>query len=798
MNQSASKSILILLILLGFVSACDRPAAKKDHLKLWYRQPADARVKDNPDAWVDDTAWLSALPLGNGSLGAMVFGDVNFERIQLNEKSLWSGSPDDNDSPAALAALEEIRKLLFEGKYRDATELTNRTQICKGAGSGHGNGTNVPYGSYQTLGDLWIDFGNAGEYSNYYRELDLNDAVVRINYTQNGVDFQREIFISQPDQVMVVRFTASRPGSISLSCTMSRPERFYTYSDQNQLIMEGALADGKGGVGMHYMARLSAICQNGEQTVDDENINIKEADEVIMLLSASTDYVARYPDYCCRDFVAITDEAISEASKLSFGNLLERHLEEYQKYYNRVNLELSSGQAINLPTDERIKNFRKNPDDPRLAALIFQYGRYLLISSSRPGTLPANLQGIWASKIQTPWNGDYHTNINVQMNYWPAGVTNLAEMQLPLFDLIEMLVEPGSRTAHVHYGANGWLVHPITNVWGYTAPGEVALWGLHTAAGAWLCSHIAEHYRFERDKKFIERMYLTMKGSVAFYLDWLVADPATGKLVSGPAGSPENSFIAPDGSICQISMGPSHDQQVIRQLFMDFLFLSNEMGVNDDFTQKVDLALKNLAVTGIGRDGRLMEWPEEFEEAEPGHRHMSHMFALHPGSQITPQETPELADAARKSLDFRMAHGGGHTGWSAAWLISLYARLQESEKALGSLHTVITKSTSPNLFGIYPPFQIDANFGTTAGIAEMLIQSQDGKIHLLPALPSSWKDGKVTGLKARGGFTVDMDWKSGQLIKAEVRSESGGRVMVSYKNELQELTIKPGTSVRFK
>mgnify|MGYP000989400591 FL=1 len=691
-----------------------------------------------------------------------------------------------------------MRKLVFYWNYPDATELTNRTQICKGAGSGHGNGTNVPYGSYQTLGDLWIDFGNAGEYSNYYRELDLNDAVVRINYTQNGVDFQREIFISQPDQVMVVRFTASRPGSISLSCTMSRPERFYTYSDQNQLIMEGALADGKGGVGMHYMARLSAICQNGEQTVDDENINIKEADEVIMLLSASTDYVARYPDYCCRDFVAITDEAISEASKLSFGNLLERHLEEYQKYYNRVNLELSSGQAINLPTDERIKNFRKNPDDPRLAALIFQYGRYLLISSSRPGTLPANLQGIWASKIQTPWNGDYHTNINVQMNYWPAGVTNLAEMQLPLFDLIEMLVEPGSRTAHVHYGANGWLVHPITNVWGYTAPGEVALWGLHTAAGAWLCSHIAEHYRFERDKKFIERMYLTMKGSVAFYLDWLVADPATGKLVSGPAGSPENSFIAPDGSICQISMGPSHDQQVIRQLFMDFLFLSNEMGVNDDFTQKVDLALKNLAVTGIGRDGRLMEWPEEFEEAEPGHRHMSHMFALHPGSQITPQETPELADAARKSLDFRMAHGGGHTGWSAAWLISLYARLQESEKALGSLHTVITKSTSPNLFGIYPPFQIDANFGTTAGIAEMLIQSQDGKIHLLPALPSSWKDGKVTGLKARGGFTVDMDWKSGQLIKAEVRSESGGRVMVSYKNELQELTIKPGTSVRFK
>jgi alpha-L-fucosidase 2 len=790
-------SIIVFTLLLMISCNSVKTETEKSNLKLWYNQSADASVPDDPNGWKDDPEWLKALPLGNGSLGVMVFGDVNRERLQLSEESMWSGSPEDNDNPEAASAFPEIRRLLFEGKYKEATELTNKTQICKGLGSGHGNGAKVPFGCFQTLGDLWIDNGRQSPYTNYYRELDLDNAVVKVRYSQDEVNFEREIFTSQPDQVMVARFTADKAGQISFTCTLTRPEKFSTYSENGQLIMSGALFDGKGGDGLQYMTRLKALNKNGTIRFEDNKLIVENADEVTLFLSASTDHLLEYPVYKGRDYKNITNQNIEKATGKTFEELKEVHKNEYKNYFQRVSLNLTSEKSDTIATDDRIVRFRQTGSDLHLTELIFQYGRYLLISSSRPGTLPANLQGIWANKIQTPWNGDYHTDVNIEMNYWPAEVTNLSEIHLPLFDLIESFVEPGKKTAQTQYNLNGWVIHPITNVWGYTAPGEAASWGMHTGAGAWICSHIAEHYAFTGDKEFLERMYPVLQSSVEFYLDWLIEDPKTGKLISGPAVSPENTFIAPDGSRSQISMGPSHDQQVIWQLFADYLMASKELGIENEFTGKVAKTKDNLAGPKIGSDGRLMEWAEEFPEAEPGHRHISHMFAVHPGSQINMEHTPELATAAKKSLDFRIANGGGHTGWSAAWLVSQYARLYDGEKAKENLNTVLKKSTSPNLFGQHPPFQMDANFGVTAGIAEMLIQSHQGFVELLPALPKEWTEGEVKGLRARGGFEVDIKWENGILVSSNIKSLLGNKSVLRYQGKDLELAMKKGESQKF-
>lgn len=785
-------NVLDGLTILLVLSACTQQEREANNLKLWYNQPANSQIPDDKNGWKDDPEWLKALPLGNGSLGVMVFGDVKKERIQLNEESMWSGSLNDNDSPYAFPAQQKIRQLLFEGKYKEATKLTNETQICKGLGSGHGNGANVPFGCFQTLGDLLIDFGQQNNYENYHRELSLNDAVVRISYTSNGIHYKREIFTSYPAQVMVARFTADKPGQISFKCTMTRPERFSTRAEENQLVMSGTLSDGKGGDGLQYMVRLSAVNKNGKVTYKDSSMSVENVDEVILFLSASTDYLLQYPTYKGRDYKRLTNNNLQKAKQKSFDNLYNLHKEEYQNYYNRVSFDISNEAPDTIPTDVRVETFKETKQDNHLTELMFQYGRYLLISSSRPGTLPANLQGIWANKLQTPWNGDYHTDVNIEMNYWLAEVTNLSEMHLPLFDFIKSLVKPGTRTAKIHYNANGWVVHPITNVWGYTSPGESASWGMHTGAGAWICSHIAEHYRFTGDKEFLKQMYPVLKGSVEFYLDWLVKNPKTGKLVSGPAVSPENSFIAPDGSRSQISMGPAHDQQVIWSLFNDFIMVSKELNFKNDILYKVKEFQNKLAGNKIDSKGRLMEWAKEFPEVEPGHRHISHLFALHPGYQINPLQTPDLAEAAKKSLDYRIENGGGHTGWSAAWLISQYARLGESEKAKNSLDVVLYKSTSPNLFGQHPPFQMDANFGFTAGVAEMLLQSHAGQIHLLPALPKAWSTGSVKGLRARGGFIVDLFWEKGVLLKVQILSQTGKDYVIKYLDKTKHLKTHEG------
>lgn len=587
----------------------------QSNLMLWYEEPANASADDAfMEGYKDDPEWLKALALGNGSLGLMVFGDVNRERIQLSEESMWSGSPDENDNPEAYAAQDKIRQLLFEGRYKEATELTNKTQVSIGKGSGHGQGAKVPFGSFQTLGDLWIDNGLNEPFENYHRELDLEDAIVRISYTQNGVNYKREIFTSYPDQVMVARFTADRPGQISFTSTITRPERFQTQNLDNQLVMSGALSDGKGGTKLEYMARLKALAKNGKVSYKGSNLIIENADEVTLYLSASSNYELRYPEYNGRDYKIITSQNIQKAVQKGFSAILEDHDKEYKGYFKRVEFDLTPGTIKPIPTDERIRNYKNSTTDPHLEELIFQFGRYLLISSSRPGTLPANLQGIWSNKIQSPWNGDYHTDINLQMNYWPAEITNLSEMHLPLFDLVESLVEPGKKTARIQYQNKGWVVHPITNVWGYTSPGESGSWGMHAGGGAWITTHIWEHYAYTHNKGFLERMFPVLKSSVEFYMDWLVEDPKTGELVSEPAVSPENTFVAPDGSQSQISMAPAHDQQVIWQLFTDFLNAAEELDKEEKFFQEVKNARKYLAGPKIASDGRLMEWVEEFEE----------------------------------------------------------------------------------------------------------------------------------------------------------------------------------------
>lgn len=779
--RSVQSAILILLVTAAlFLQGCGQensPVGRSSDL-LWYDAPA--------------SEWMEALPLGNGHLGVMVFGDTASERIQLNDDSLWPGEEDWSEPPGGPADLEKLREVLMNGDHHAADEMFVSYFSNLGITRSH-----------QTLGDLHIELGHAG-ITDYRRELDLGSAVSEVSYKTNGHRFTEEIFVSHPHHAICIRLTSEAPGGINGTVMLSRPAdqgnptvTVQTAGPQ-MLSMKGVVTQYGGTFrsrpapiadGVRFETLLYADSESGEVSSGNEGIRISGARSVELYLVSNSSW---YTDA----FAQMNSQSLDLLLEKSYEEIRRLHINDHRELYDRVQLELEGEQFDSLPTNERLERVRNGLTDNGLATLLYQYGRYLLIGSSRPGTNPANLQGLWNEHISAPWNADYHLNINLQMNYWLADMTGLPELNEPLYDYIDRLVENGKHTAAINFGCRGAFMPHATDLW---APAwlraATAYWGCSMPAAGWMMQHYWYGFEYNRDTTFLkERVFPALREVATFYSDWIIEDPRDGTLVSAPSTSPENRFIAPDGNPAATCMGSAMDQQVIAEVFDHYMEACAILGVESTLLDTIRKQRKQLRPGFVlGSDGRILEWDREYREYEPGHRHMSHLYGFHPGSAVSPEKDPEIFAAVRRTLDYRLENGGAGTGWSRAWLINCSARLLDGEMAHSHIQLLLQRSIAANMFDMHPPFQIDGNFGYTAGVTEMLLQSYEkGVIRLLPALPEAWKNGSVTGLRARNNITVDMQWSDGKPEQTRLLPKYDGRVRIIYPGGVQEITLEAG------
>lgn len=753
-------------------------------------------------------------PLGNGRLGAMVFGGTTRERIVLNEISMWSGGVQDADDENAVNYLPNIRQLLLEGKNAEAQQLMQQHFICKGPGSGSGNGANVKFGCYQTLGDLNIRWDTiAAPVRNYTRILRVDSAVSRTSWQRGNITYNEEVLVSAPQQVIAIRLRSSAPGGLSFTANLYRKERVQYAKENGMLYMQGYL-NNEGSQGIQYAAQLRALPKGGTVDVTDSNIVVRNATECLLLVDAATDMNWPHVEQRGAAPLPVVTKNLQRAAGITWNKLLAAHVQDYQRYFNRCQLQFTTtahNTAATLAMPERLDQFKKDAADGDLMSLYFNYGRYLLISSSRPGGMPPNLQGLWAEEYQTAWNGDYHTDINIQMNYWPAEVTNLADCHQPMFTLLQQMAQHGARTAQVYYHAPGWVTHPITNPWGYTSPGEGASWGSTVTGGIWAATDLWQHYQFKADKQFLAAVYPVIKGAAAFYAGILIEEPKHHWLVTAPSNSPENSFILPNGQEAATCMGPTVDMQLGREILHEAISAATILQVDQSWRDSMASIIPRLAPNQISpTTGALQEWLEDYKEPEPTHRHISHSLALYPLDEITPWDTPDLAAALKITLQRRNVGG---SGWSRVLRMALWARMQDGNEAWNLFHNLLNPAAAfgtsynegagsyPNLFCAHPPFQIDGNFGGTAAIAEMLLQShgQHQVIRLLPALPAqaALQSGQVKGLRARNDFEVSFSWSAGKVQTAGILSGSGAPCYLQLAN-IQRIEDAQGKQVSFK